>query len=223
LAANYTWSKAEDTETVSNWSGGDAYLVQNSYNTMADYGLGNMDMPNIFNAEAVYQLPVGSGKRFVNRGGIVNGLVGEWQLSGILWLHSGSPFTPIMGTANLSGSLQNDWYPNRIASGGVPNPSISEWFNTAVFVEPAPFTFGDSGRNILFGPSYKDLDLSLSKSFPIRKLGEGAKFEIRADGTDFLNNPNFGEPNTSIGTAGAGIISTANTYRQFQLGARLTF
>jgi hypothetical protein len=223
FTVNYTWSKAEDTQTVSNWNGGDAGLVQYSYNTMADYGLGNMDMANIFNAEAVYQLPVGSGKRFANRGGIVNGLIGGWQLSGILWLHSGSPFTPIMGTANLSGSLQNDWYPNRVASGMVPNPSISEWFNPAAFVEPAAYTFGDSGRNVLLGPSYKDLDFSLSKSFPIRKLGEGGQFQIRADATDFLNNPNFGFPNSNIGTLGVGVISTANTSRQFELGVRLTF
>jgi hypothetical protein len=223
FAANYTWSKAEDTETVSEYDGGDAFLVQNSYNTMADYGLGNMDMPQIFNFEAVYQLPVGSGRQFVNRGGILNGVIGGWQLSGILWLHSGSPFTPIMGTANLSGSLQNDWYPNRLASGTLPNPSISEWFNTAAFVEPAPYTFGNSGRDVLLGPSYKDLDVSLSKSFPIRKLGESARFQIRADATDFFNNPNFGEPNASIGTLAAGAISTANTSRALQLGAHLTF
>jgi hypothetical protein len=223
FTANYTWSKAEDTETVSNWHGGDAGLVQNSYNAMANYGLGNMDMPNIFNLQAIYELPVGRGKQFVNRGGILNGVIGGWQLSGILWLHSGSPFTPTMGTANLSGSLQNYWYPNRIASGTVPNPSISEWFNPAAFVEPTAYTFGDSGRNILLGPSYKDLDLSLSKSFPIRKLGEAAKFQVRADATDLLNQPNFGFPNSSIGTAGVGVISTANTYRQFKLCARLTF
>ncbi len=223
FATNYTWSKAEDTETVSNWVGGDSGLVQNSYNTMADYGLGNMDMPNIFNAEAVYQLPLGNGKRFVDRGGIVNGVIGGWQLSSILWLHSGSPFTPTMGTANLSGSLQNDWYPNRIASGTVANPSINEWFNPAAFTEPAAFTFGNSGRDVLFGPSYKDLDLSLSKSFQIRKLGEDATFEVRADAFDFLNNPNFGQPDSSIGTLGAGVISSANTEREFQLGAHLRF
>jgi Carboxypeptidase regulatory-like domain len=227
FVANYTWSKAEDTETVSNWAGGDSGVVQNSYNTMANYGLGNMDMPNIFNAQAIYQLPFGSGKRFVNRGGILNGVIGGWQLSGILWLHSGSPFTPIMGTANLSGSLQNDWYPNRVASGTLANPSVSEWFNTAAFVEPAPYTFGNSGRDVLLGPSYKDLDLSLSKSFPIRKLGEGGQFQIRADATDLLNNPNFAIVNNAsdveIGALGVGVITTANTYRQFQLGARLTF
>ncbi len=223
FAANYTWSKAEDTQTVSNWGGGDSGLVQNSYDTMADYGLANMDMPNIFNAYFVYELPFGTGKHFVNRGGIANEVIGGWELSSVLQVHSGSPFTPIMGTANLSGSLQNDWYPNRIANGTLANPSISEWFNTAAFVEPAEYTFGDAGRNVLLGPSYKDLDLSLSKSFPISKLHEGAAFQIRADALDMLNNPDFGFPNSSIGTLGVGVISSANMSRIIQVGARLTF
>jgi hypothetical protein len=137
---------------------------------MANYGLGNMDMPNIFNASVVYQLPVGKGKRFVNQGGILNGVIGGWQLSSVLQVHSGSPFTPTMGTANLSGSLANYWYPNRVGSGTVPNPTINEWFNPAAFLEPNTFTFGDSGRNVLLGPSYKDLDISLAKGFPIGKL-----------------------------------------------------
>ena len=128
-----------------------------------------------------------------------------------------------MGTANLSGSLANNWYPNRVANGTVPNPTINEWFNPGAFVEPNAYTFGDSGRNVLLGPSYKDLDISLSKSFPINKLGEGAKFEIKADAVDSLNNPNFGFPNSSIGTFGVGVISSANTSREFQLGAHLTF
>ncbi len=223
FTANYTWSKAMDMETVSNLYGGNSGLIQNTYNLTANYGLGDLDMPNIFNFEAVYQLPVGSGKRFVNRGGILNGVIGGWQISSVLQVHSGSPFTPTMGTANLSGSLGNDWYPNRIANGTVPNPSISDWFNTAAFAEPAAYTFGNSGYDVLFGPSYKDLDLSLSKSFSVRKLGEGAQFEIRADAFDSLNNPNFGFPNSSIGTAGVGVISSANTSRLLQLGAHFMF
>jgi len=223
FVANYTWSKAMDTQTVSNWSGGDSGLVQYTYNPMANYGPGNADMPNIFNFYVVYQLPVGKGKHFVNQGGVLNAVVGGWQVSSVFQAHSGSPYTPTMGTANLSGSLANNWYPNRVGGGTVPNPNINEWFNPAAFVEPAAYTFGDSGRNVLFGPSYKDLDISLSKGFPISKLGEGAKFEIRADAFDSLNNPNFGFPNSSIGTFGVGVISTANTSRTMQLGARLSF
>jgi hypothetical protein len=128
-----------------------------------------------------------------------------------------------MGTANLSGSLGNYWYPNRVAKGAISNASINEWFDTSAFVEPTPYTFGNSGRDVLLGPSFKDLDLSLTKRFSIPKLGEGAGFEFRADAIDLFNSPNFGQPNASIGTFGAGVISTANTSRLFQLGLRLNF
>jgi hypothetical protein len=223
FAVNYTWSKSMDTETVSNWAGGDSGLIQITSNPRDNYGLANMDMPSIFNASVVYQLPVGHGKHFVNQAGVLNAVIGGWQLSAVLQAHSGSPYTPTMGTANLSGSLGNYWYPNRVASGAISNPSVNGWFNASAFVEPAAYTFGNSGRDVLLGPSYKDLDLALTKRFPIRKLGEAGAFEFRADATDLFNSPNFGFPNSSIGTFGVGVISSANTFRQIQLGAHLTF
>jgi hypothetical protein len=70
-------------------------------------------------------------------------------------VHSGIPYTPVIGTANLSGALSGTWRPNRIASGTVTNPTVNEWFDPAAFVQPTPYTFGNSGRDILFGPSYK--------------------------------------------------------------------
>jgi hypothetical protein len=220
--SNYTWSKAMDTQTVSDWIGGDMGLVQNTYNPKANYGLANLDMPNVFNFQGVYQLPVGRGRQFFNQGGILNGVIGGWEVSGILWLHSGSPFTPAMSTV-LDGSLGNAEYPNRSASGKVSNPSISEWFDPTAFATPAAYTFGNSGRDILLGPGYKDVDLSLSKSFPISQLHEGAQFAIRADAVDLFNHPNFGLPDSAIGTLGAGVISSSSTSRTLQLGIHFTF
>lgn len=223
FTANYTWSKAEDTQTVSNWYGGDAGLVQESYSPRANYGLGNMDMPNIFNLSFIYQLPFGQGKHFVNQSGVLNGIVGGWRVSSGIYVSSGSPFTPTMGTANLSGSLADSWYPNRIASGKVSNPNINEWFDPTAFTEPAAYTFGNSGRNVLLGPGYRDVDLSLAKGFPIRKLGEAGKLEFRADAFDLFNFSNWGFPNSSIGTSGVGVISSSSTSRNFQLGLHLSF
>jgi len=223
FTVNYTWSKSMDTQTVSNWGGGDSGTLQITSNPRDNYGLANLDMTNIFNAYVVYQLPFGNGKHFANKGGALNALVGGWQVSTVVQVHSGSPFTPEMGTGNLSGSLGNSWYPNRVANGSLSSHSVSEWFDTSAFVQPAAYTFGDSGRDVLFGPGFKNVDLSLAKRFSIPKLGEGAGFEFRADATDLFNSPNFGQPNASIGSFGAGVISTANTSRLFQLGLRLNF
>jgi hypothetical protein len=109
-----------------------------------------------------------------------------------------------------------------VASASVPNPSVNEWFNPAAFATPAPQTFGDIRRNTLIGPNWRDLDLSMGKTF---LLMEGIKIEIRADSFNFFNHPNFDNPSAATGTGvvGGGVITGANGARDIQLGGRLTF
>lgn len=221
MQANYTYSMAMDTMTVSGFSGAPA-VWQNAYDIRADYGPAAIDMTHTFTGYVIYQLPVGKGRQFLNRGGGLNAILGGWQLSSLLQLHSGIPFTPLMLT-NLSGALSGSWRPNRIASGRVSNPTTAEWFNPTAFAEPAPYTFGDSGRDFLYGPGYKDVDLCLAKSFVIPHLGEKTKLQFRADAFDFLNLSNWGQPNANIGSAAASTITSSSTSRRLQLGLRLTF
>jgi hypothetical protein len=160
--------------------------------------------------------------------GPVNEVLGGWRLTGIFQVHSGIPFTPTIGSADLSNSGANQcgcgfaWLPNVVGNTAVANPSTTEWFNTAAFATPASGTFGTERRNTLKGPSWRDLDLSLGKGF---QLIEGVKLEIRADTFDILNHPNFAQPNGSVGVGvvGGGQITTANTSRQVQLGGRFSF
>jgi len=232
--ANYTWSKTMDMDTGSGWSGpmaeGDVW--QDNYDLRANYGLSLLDMPQVFTGDFIYQLPLGSGRRFLNQGGVLNGFLGGWQLSSIWQVHSGIPFTPVVGTANLSGSLGQYWYPNRVGSAAVSHPNVQEWFNPNAFAVPDAGTFGNSGRDVLFGPPWKEMDISLAKHFAIGKLGEGGDLEIKADAFDAFNHANFGQPNPNIGTPGAGAITSANfnngNYptplgRTIQLGAKLSF
>jgi len=228
FVANYTWSKILDTATTSgasgNLSGQDVY--QRSYDTKANYGLSVLDIPNMINGMVTYQLPFGVGRRWLNTHGPLNAMFGGWQMASYFQLHGGKPFTPIVGTSNLSNSLAGSWFPNRVGNGKLSNPSVNEWFDVTAFQTPAPYTFGNSGRNILFGPSWKSVDANVGKSFPLknsRLLGEGASVEGRVDVFDLFNHPNFGQPNANIGTSGAGIISSANTSRNLQLTCRLRF
>ena len=75
-------------------------------------------------------------------------IVGGWELGGIVELRSGDPFTVGMSgdVANVGNGLSG---PNRIASGKASNPSVDSWFDPSAFATPAPYTFGNSGRNIL--------------------------------------------------------------------------
>jgi hypothetical protein len=219
---NYTLAKTLDTTTAPGWCcASDTW--QNAYEPRANYGLALMDVPQLLNGSFIYQLPFGSGKTFLNRRGLLNGVIGGWQLSSTYQLHGGLPFTPTMGTANLSSSLAGSWYPNRLSSGVLADPTINLWFDPTAFVQPAPYTFGDSGRDILRGPGFRNMNLALAKDFRIRQLGEGGRLQVRAEAYDVFNHPNFGMPDASINVGGTGVISSAITNRNLQLGAKISF
>ena len=223
--ANFTYSHTLDMGTGSGYGGPGALssLWQNGYDPQSSYGNSLLDVPYTFNGDVIYELPVGQGKLFLDQGGILNSVLGGWVTSALWQIHSGIPFTPYVGTANLDGSLAGTWFPNKVGSGKVSDPSLHEWFNPQDFQVPAVGTFGNSGRNILFGPAWRQLDLSLAKQWAIHKLGEAANLQFRIDASDALNNPNFGNPNAAIGTPSAGIITGANTSRNVQVSAKFAF
>jgi hypothetical protein len=225
---NYTWSRMLDTGSGAGpggYGGGSWWVpgIQDTYAPRSNYGNSYIDMPNTFNGQFLYQLPFGYQRKFMNRSGVLDAFLGGWQVSSVFMFHTGNTYTPTMGTANLSGSLANNWLPNRIANGALANPTVSEWFDPAAFVSPNEGTFGNSGMCILRGPPYRDFDFSLAKRFRISKLGEAGQLEIRAEAVDLPNYPNFGIPNYNIGTGGVGVITSAYTNRNIQLGAHLRF
>jgi hypothetical protein len=130
---------------------------------------------------------------------------------------------PSVSGTNLSGQLYGGtWYPNRIGNGALSDPTIYKWFDPAAFAIPASNTFGNSGRNILRGPGRTTFDFSMGKNFGLFR--EGMQLQLRFDANNILNHPCFSNPNASIGSTSAGIISgTAVGGRFLQLGARLQF
>lgn len=222
--ANFTYSHTLDNGTGSGYGGpgADGSLWQDGYDPYTSYGNSLLDMPITFNGDVIYDLPVGRGRMFLNHGGIVDGILGGWQAAGLFQVHSGTPFTPYL-PVNNSGSLAGTWFPNRIGSGRVAHPTISDWFNAADFVQPAFGTYGNSGRDILFGPSWRQLDVSLSKHWRFGLLGDLGDVQVRVDASDVLNHPNFSNPDSAIGTPGVGIITGANTSRSLQFSGKFTF
>jgi hypothetical protein len=221
---NYTWSKMLSEQDSSGWGGhaGNQYY-QSAYNTGINYGLANVNRAHMFKGNVIYEIPIGKGKRVLNSGGPADWVVGGWQLSTIFIVETGQPYSPIMGNQNLSGALSGNWYSNVVGDPGLSNPTISHYFNTAAFAQPAAFTFGNAGRNILVGPRMSDIDFMMAKSFTIPKLERG-RLQLRIDAINVINHPSFSNPNASIGTTSAGIItSTTVGGRVVQLGARLSF
>jgi hypothetical protein len=133
-------------------------------------------------------------------------------------------FTPYVGTTNNSGSLAGSWRPNRLAKGTVANPTINEWFDPSAFEVPAANTFGNSGRNILYGPRWNNVNGALLKNFSIQRLGDKSKLQLKAEASNLFNHPNFGLPDAAIGTGSAvSTISSSAAARTMQFGASLTF
>jgi hypothetical protein len=224
LLANYTFSKTLDTGAGSGWGGTySAGIWQNAYAPKLNYGLSTLDTPQAFNGAVLWQLPVGKGHALLNHDGVVNAVLGGWQMSGIWQLHSGQPFTPVVGTANLSGALSGTWLPNRTGNGALSDPTPNMWFNTGAFAIPAAYTFGDSGRDVVLGPGFQRVNMSMARNFPIPIFGEKTNLQFRVDAHNATNTPQFGQPNASIGNGGVGTIRSTAGQRNIQLGARLTF
>lgn len=182
---------------------------------------GNLDYVrrHVVTANYVYDLPFGKGRTFLaGSPRIVNKLVSGWQLSGITSIGTGEPFSVTFTSTTLG------WTSNRADIVGDPNAaerSIAQWFNPAAFATPAPFTFGNSSRNLLFGPGYFNCDAGLLKIAPVT---ERMTLEVRAEAFNLPNRANFGLPASDISVANTiGRITSAADARTFQFGARLRF
>jgi len=221
----YTWSKSLDVG-CSGFFGIESCSVQNPYNIRGDRSVSGFDLTHVLSASATAPLPFGKGRHFANSSGLVNYIVGNWQLNGILTLTSGLPYNvyissdiPNVGNfAPWSGNVRA----NRVGDPNVPNPSTREWFNTAAFAPPAPFTFGDSGRNSLRADWFKNLDVSLFRDFPI---GERRSLQFQAQAFNVMNTPTWGIPVNDLNNPAqlGSITSTRSTERQLQLALKLYF
>jgi hypothetical protein len=228
LMSAYTYAHAIDNVAEALTSAGGQEL-QDNYDLRRNRGNSTFDLRHVFVASAVYELPFGRGKRWMNRRGPVDWVLGGWQAGAILTLRSGMPFTPLVstdisntGTSNPTGGTANQNHPNRIGNGNLPasQRSIAEWFDVSAFTVPDNYTYGNSGRDILYGPNFRNLDLNLGKNFAI---GEGKRLEFRAEAFNSSNTPHFGLPAANINLPTAGKITSAGAPRQIQFALKLVF
>ena len=173
-------------------------------------GRSTWDRTHVFTVVGSYELPFGRGKRFGSEwGGVSNGVLGGWQLSGTQTAYSGSPFT--VTTANVDLNLGESPRPNRISNGtqendlslGAKRGVDYAFFDTRAFQEvPAcgenadgvptcpsdAFAHGTAGRNILDGPGLFSTNIALSKNFQLR---EGMRLQVRIEAFNVFNRTNF--------------------------------
>ena len=240
VTAAYTFSKAiSNTEarldTGSNATG--AGFIDN-YNRSLSRALVAYDAPQRLVLSFNYELPFGKGKRFLTNLGVMNRLVAGWQANGIFTAQSGTPLQLSTAT-NLTGNLNavTDVYGTFVVNAtpdnnghsaglsGSPQSRLGEWFNTSLFSQPAPYTYGTTGRSLpdVRTQGINNLDFSLFKN---NTFGPEGRFNLqfRAEAFNLANRVQFGAPGNTFGNATFGVISTqANNPREIQLALRLNF
>jgi len=222
----FTWSKAiNDLPEIccaSPWP-------QNSYDLNAERGLSSFHTKHRQVNSVLYQIPFGKGRRFLHDAkGPVQWIAGGWQINSIDTFQTGSPFTATMQTNTLNVGSGTQW-PNRLASGKLSNPTINQWFDPTAFAAPGAYIFGNEGRNILYGPPTRQVDMSFFKSVAFSADG-ARRLQFRAEMFNILNTPQFNNPNAQIGFAGVAQITSAGnpplyqrTSREIQFALKLYF
>jgi hypothetical protein len=234
----YTYSKTidnDDTEANTNvtW----AY----SQELRRNKALAGFDRPHNLEIYAVYNSPFGKGQKWLNTG-VGGKILGNWNVTPVLTRLSGTPFsvTASGSSLNAPGNTQTaDQVKPNVAILGGHGPS-SPYFDPLAFAPVTAVRFGTSGRDIVRGPGFFNLDLSLVRDF---NLSERFKFQFRAEAYGLTNTPNFANPGANVSNAkfangavtsygGYDIISgtSASSWspysgadRQFRFALKLTF
>ncbi len=228
--ASYAWSHALDN--TNSPYGGTPVAVLLWYDQAANYGNSSQDERHIFSSSFVYSLPFGRGQRFgtgVNRG--LDLLIGGWQVNDIVQLSTGQPVDiqaggsaqeAVTNRPDLVGAIEypkklTQWFtPSSFNSQELPSQAATDLPNTQVYQR-----LGTLGRNAVYGPGFRDMDLGLQKNFHIL---EGKQLELHGDAFNVTNTPSFANPdNVQSGNVFGAITGERSTARRIQLAARLVF
>ena len=222
--AGYTWSKSlDDASDGIDFNFATVALPQDSNNLRAEHGPSNFDTRHRFTAAFTYDVARFVGPEKLSRG---------WQINTIVSVQSGRP-VPIVGSSDTSGANSSVFptpsnfhqRPNLVAGVNPINPNWESapdsigYLNGAAFVQPAFGTFGNLGRNAIFGPRFWNMDFSVTKNTP---LTERLNLQFRAELFNIFNHPNFALPNFFInpalkdtGTPGSpNIVPSGNSVNQ---------
>jgi Carboxypeptidase regulatory-like domain len=230
---NYTFSHSIDNlSSVANTQAGG--LICDIRNLRACRGNSDFDIRHLVNVNGIYELPFGRGKAIGgNARGVVNTLIGGWQVGGIYTFRSGLPFNATTGAFPVSFARESAAV---LGSGGngalqqqindAANGSIQFFSDQTAALAALSFTQhgGSSGnRNVLRGPSFWNVDTSVLKNFSL-PWSETQRLQFRWESYNAFNHNAFNLPNASISSGLFGqITSSASTPREMQFALRFEF
>jgi hypothetical protein len=210
VLANFTWSQCRtDAADVLNETAITYRLpLLPHFGIQADYGRCDFDDPKVVHLSGTYELPAGTGHRFLgNSSKVVDGILGGWRTNWILTLEDGQPYTvPCQNpTPSGSGTCYALLTGQSITAG---SHNVNQWINPAAFHDaPEALTIGQSDYSPLggapgqfYGPGFHRFDFSLFNEF---RTTEKTQLEFRAEFFNLTNHPNFSPP----GFSGNGVVA----------------
>jgi hypothetical protein len=226
MSGTYTFSKSiDDAASV---GGAGRTVAQNYLDLQAERGLSSFDVRNKLLINHTYQLPFGEQRRWLNKGGTMGRVLGNWQFSGITTIQSGTPYTAqILG--NLSNRAGTAAISNlRADATGLPvalprsQRTTLEFFNTAAFSLPAAGEYGDAGRDTIPGPGTVNFNMSLDKLVTFSRE-RGIRGDFRITSNNIFNTPKFAGLSTVDNGEGFGRVTSVGAMRSVTFSFRLRF
>jgi hypothetical protein len=180
------------------------FPVADSFNRKLERDLSTGDIPNVFVASFTYDLPL------------------HFEVAGVITLQSGIPLAVTQATNFNAFAGFGTQRPNLVTDPKLPSSerTTARFFNTSAFAIAPQFTIGNSSRNPVRGPQYRNADIALIKR---TYFGENLNLEFRAEVFNLTNTPPLGAPATVAGAAGFGSITSAGDPRVLQFGLKLNF
>jgi hypothetical protein len=225
----YSWSKNQDASNgASNTFNGQPSTSQDNYNRAAEWSLATINTPGRWTTAVNYELPVGTGRKFLSSNRWLDYAVGGWAVNVQSTMQTGFPLA--ISQSNLNSAIGTSVQrPN--ATGVSPTTTgsiesrLTDYINPAAFSLAPQFTYGNLSRTITErGPGIANIDFSMFKTFSQEMLHTTMHAQFRCEVFNLTNTPQFYGPNTTFGSSTFGQITTqANFPRVFQLGVRFFY
>jgi hypothetical protein len=213
LKAAYTWSKAMNRTDEDGWS-----TVAWNHPSVLDknYALAGYDRTHIFQLGFVAELPFGR-----VGSGVLDAIVRDWSLNGLVSAFTGTPFTVRASPASVN--APGNWQsadlvgtPVRLGGIGAEDP----YYEPSAWAPVTEARFGNTGRNSVRGPGWWNIDLGLFRRFPMGRV----TLEARVEAFNLTNTPHFDNPDNNANSPGFMTITSARPdERQIRLGLRISF
>jgi len=225
IMINGTYTFAKSIDDASSIGGGTPIVVQDANDLAAEYGLSSFDIRHQARVNYLYELPLGQGHRFAQKG-LAGAVFGNWRFSGNIGAQTGTPYTAeVMGTSAAN-----------VGSGGIfatradqiCNPNVGathaplDFFNTRCFVVPPAGQLGNAARNTIIGPGMFVWNAQIGKTIPFGK-DQQHRLDLRWEITNLTNTPNLTGLSTLVNSATFGQVLGAGAMRAMNVVTRFTF